>query len=119
MLAGCDPQLERQLFMHTLQGAGLKSQAAWHWLLQSAVHRHHASEAVHWVTVPSQVMDCAGTLVHEITGVQLKVEKEQVVVHVVAASTEVPHCELAREATTSRAARSRTFRISVSFVNCF
>jgi hypothetical protein len=58
------------------------------------------------------VRDCPGTLVHELTGVQLKVELEQVVVHVVANSgvAVVPR-KMATVMTTRRAVRVKSLRI--------
>jgi hypothetical protein len=65
--------------------------------------------------VPSQVRDCPGTLVHELTGVQLKVESEQVVVQLVANSgVVVPRMTLI--VTEDRnAVRVKSLRIWISF----
>jgi len=52
------------------------------------MQKHHASAALHWVSVPSQVREVPGTLVHEVVGLQVNVAYEQVVVHVVEACTE-------------------------------
>jgi len=62
-------------------GVGLSAQTS---QLQVAQQAHHAFAAEQEVTVPSQVRDCPGTLVHELAGVQLKVADEQVVVQLVA-----------------------------------
>lgn len=52
------------------------------------MQEHHASAALHWVTVPSQVREVPGTLVHEVVGLQVKVAYEQLVVHVVGVCAE-------------------------------
>jgi len=73
-------------------------------------------EALHCVVAPSQVMDVPGTLVQELIGVQLRVEPEQVVVHiVVACAGGVIPVEAASATTATRPARIKSLRIVSSF----
>jgi hypothetical protein len=68
------------------------------------------------VVVPSQVIEVLGTLVQELTGVQLRVAIEQVVVHIVAACAEVvTPTELASATTARRPNRTRTLLMGFSF----
>jgi len=69
---------------------------------------HHASAAEHVVTVPSQLREVAGTLVQELTGVQLKVVTWQVVVHDVANSGVVRPRKMAAVVIGSSAARIKS-----------
>lgn len=68
------------------------------------------------MTVPSQLRDCPGTLVQELTGVQLKVEWVQLVVHVVANSgvVVVPR-KVATVTTTRSPTRVKSFRMRSPF----
>ncbi|HSU84241.1 MAG TPA: hypothetical protein VLR69_17620 [Thermoanaerobaculia bacterium] len=71
---------------------------------------------LHWVVVPSQVMEVLGTLVQEFTGVQLRVAMEQVVVHIVWACAElVIPTELASAITARRPNKVRAFLMDFSF----
>jgi hypothetical protein len=67
---------------------------------------------VHWVVVPSQVIEVPDTLVHELTGVQLKTPPpEQVVVQVPVWAATVPPRRLAKQSTVIRAIRVKALLI--------
>jgi hypothetical protein len=62
------------------------------------------------------VIEVPGTLVQEVTGVQLKVATEHDVVHIVAASADVvTPTELASATTTRRPTKTRAFLMDSSF----
>jgi hypothetical protein len=67
------------------------------------------------VVVLSQVIEVAGTLVQEFTGVQLRAAIEQVVVHVPVCAKLVIPTELASAMTTRRPAKTKTLLMDSSF----
>jgi hypothetical protein len=70
--------------------------------------------SVHWVVTPSQVIDVPGTLVQELTGVQLKTPNEQVVVQVPVWAATVPPRKLAKQSTVVRPIKVKTLCIQLA-----